>query len=288
VIDKYKDDLLKNAKCRGQLLQPCEKAKIELSGCLATQIELDQINEVYGEVEPITVTVDDFSQAAEELFIRCQLPVNRLLESHNIAPTECRFLMVGGSSPIQFLKTSFGPYLKKGAEVLNDLRGTVARGAALCAAELSGLQPETSDGQQLKITEISAHSIGIEVLGGGFSVVIAKGTELPCQCTRRFQTADGNQTRVSMDVYEGEDPVAKQIIQLSDNFVIGDLPPRRAGEIKVDVEMTIDSNGILHLRVIETANKGNVVSGVVDTAAQRDFQLAPKIMDVLCRSHSLD
>jgi molecular chaperone DnaK (HSP70) len=127
-VDDYEKNLLRNAKFRAKLLLQCEKAKIALSGGSVAAIELDQIIGEDEDVEPITVTVEDFTQAADELVIRCQLPITRLLESHKIAPTECRFLMVGGSSPIQFLKDYFVNYFQHRDEVLNDVRGAKSDG----------------------------------------------------------------------------------------------------------------------------------------------------------------
>jgi hypothetical protein len=136
--------------------------------------------------EVMRATVDDCSQIAEELFLRCQLPITRLLDTRPTAPTECRFGIVSGSSPIHFLKYYFDRYCHRQSEVLNDCRGAIARGAA----GFCGLQSKTSNGRQLESPEISADSIEIEVIDDTLSSVIRKGANLPCKGTRAFYTVD--------------------------------------------------------------------------------------------------
>jgi molecular chaperone DnaK (HSP70) len=173
----------------------------------------------------------------------------------------------------QFLGSQFG----KPPEVLTDPRGSIARGACVVAASLLGEHPKTENGMELSVSEVASHSIGIRVRGGGCSVIIPKGTELPCKCTQTYWTSEDNQSALAVDLYEGEKEMAADNFQLSGDFVIRNLPPRPAGEAKIVVELEIDQNGILHMRTVDQHNAANRVTGVIDTAVQQQDKVGHSI-----------
>jgi molecular chaperone DnaK (HSP70) len=143
---------------------------------------------------------------------------------------------------------------------------------------LLGLHPKTPRGDEIRITEVSSHNIGIELLTGAMSVIIPKGTPLPCKLGQTYNTAEDNQRAIAVNVYEGNNEMVKDNILLSNSLAIRDLPAIPAGQAKMSVEFEIDLNGILKMRATDLSNEKNQISAVLDMAIQQaDCPTAAKL-----------
>ncbi|OXA63086.1 Chaperone protein DnaK [Folsomia candida] len=102
------------------------------------------------------------------------------------------------------------------------------------------------------IQDVTPMSLGIEVYGGGFSVIIPKNTKIPIKFKEQYRTAHNNQTSVQITVYQGEADVAKDNNWLGE-FLLNNIPPEDAGKEKIDVTMEINMQGVLHVTAVCTS-----------------------------------
>jgi molecular chaperone DnaK (HSP70) len=252
---------------------------VSLSGHQSAEVHLAQILPDDGETEweDVVITISDFVNAAGACFERLFVPINKVLAEKNVSPSECRYLVVGGSAPISFLGDFLAKLFGKPGEVLNDRRGAIARGACFCAAQLKGLHPKTARGDELEIVEVAPHSIGQQCINDVFAEIIPKGTHLPCTLTRSFWTVADNQTRIAIKIFEGENPVASANLLLSNNLMVENLPPKPKGQAGINVTLAIDLSGICTVKGEEQMNASNQVQGTIDTGAQRECPIAWKL-----------
>jgi molecular chaperone DnaK (HSP70) len=144
----------------------------------------------------------------------------------------------------------------------------VARGCDRAA--LRELHPKTSDGRGLTTNEISAHSIGVEVVGGRFSLVIKTGTILGCRARGTFKTV----LDVGVNIFEGDDESIDRCTLLS---------RRPGGRVHFKVEVKIDANGVLHFRVRDREARRNIVTEMINTVTQQ-YPVATKVMEYITRN----
>ena len=114
--------------------------------------------------------------------------------------------------------------------------------------------------QEVVLLDVTPHSMGIKVAGDKMSVIIGRNTTIPTRERKIFSTTDNDQDFVAIEVYQGEDPAAPANRMLG-RFVLGDLPRRPAGQVRVEVSFTMDADGILHVAATElTTGKATSVT----------------------------
>ncbi len=242
-------DLSKDQMALQRLKEAAEKAKMELSTLLETEINLPFITaDATGPKHlAIKLTRARFEQMMADIFERTIGPCKQAMADANVTPTQIdEVVLVGGSTRIpkvqQMVKDLFGKEPNKSVNPDE----VVAVGAAVQGGVLGG---EVKDVLLLDVTPLS---LGIETLGGVFTKLIDRNTTIPTRKSETFSTAADNQTSVEIKVYQGERSMAKDNRMLGVFQLVG-IPPAPRGIPQVEVTFDIDANGILNVTAKDRA-----------------------------------
>ena len=242
-------DLSKDRMALQRLKEAAEKAKIELSTVLETDINLpfvtaDQSGPKHLQMK---LTRAKFEQLADDLFQRSMGPVKQALADAGLKPSEIdEVVLVGGTTRTpkiqQLVKEYFGKEPHKGVNPDE----VVAVGAAIQGGVLKG---EVKDVLLLDVTPLS---LGIETLGGVMTALISRNTTIPTRKSEIFSTATDNQTSVEVHVLQGERQFARDNRTLGRFHLVG-LPPAPRGVPQIEVAFDIDANGIVNVTAKDVA-----------------------------------
>lgn len=242
-------DLSKDRMALQRLKEAAEKAKIELSTVLETDISLPFITADQNGPKHLgmKLTRAKFEQLVDDLLQRSIAPVKQALADAGLKPTDIdEVVLVGGSTRIpkiqQLVKEFFGKEPHKGVNPDE----VVAVGAAIQGGVLKG---EVKDVLLLDVTPLS---LGIETLGGVTTTLIPRNTTIPTRKSEIFSTAADNQTSVEVHVLQGERPMARDNRTLG-RFVLEGLPPAPRGVPQIEVTFDIDANGIVNVSAKDLA-----------------------------------
>jgi len=237
-------DLTKDRQAMQRLREAAEKAKIELSNVVQTNINLPFISATAdGPVHlDVNLTRAKFEELTRDLLQRCEGPFLRAIQDAKIKASDIdEIVLVGGSTRMPMVQ-ELVKRLGNGKEPCKGVNPdeVVAVGAAIQAGVLAG---EVKDVVLLDVTPLS---LGIETLGGVFTKLIERNTTIPVRKSEIFSTAEDGQTTVHVKVYQGEREIAAHNKLLGD-FVLTGIPPAPRGVPQIEVTFDIDANGIVHV-----------------------------------------
>lgn len=236
-------DLTKDAQAMQRLKEACEKAKIELSTILETEINLPFISVDTSGPKHLTMkfTRSTLESLIEPIVGRCRHSIDQALSDGKLRPADIsRIILVGGPTRMPMVQKFVEDHVGKKVERGVDPMECVAGGAAIQAAVLTG---EIKDVLLLDVTPLT---LGIETLGGIFTPLIDRNTTIPVRKSQIFSTAADNQNAVTVHVLQGERPRAQDNVSLGRFDLVG-IPPAPRGMPQIEVTFDIDANGIIHV-----------------------------------------
>jgi len=236
-------ELTKDMKAMARLKEAAEKAKIELSNLMTTDIDLPYIamNTEGPQNLHITMTRAKLEQIASSIVEKIKEPIRRTIRDAGLSSGQIdKLVLFGGMTKMPLVQRTVEELVGKKMERGIDPMECVAIGASIQGAVLAG---EIDDIVLLDVTPLS---LGVETLGGVLTKVIDRNTTIPTKQTKIFSTAADMQTAVTIHVLQGERAMAKDNISLG-SFNLEGIPPSPRGVPQIEVTFDINADGVLNV-----------------------------------------
>ncbi|GAB5491387.1 MAG: molecular chaperone DnaK [Phototrophicaceae bacterium] len=242
-------DLSQDRQALQRLKESAEKAKIELSSTMQTDINLPFITADSGGPKHLNITLTraKFDQLSSDLLERLIVPVNQALDDAGLDKSAIdEIVLVGGSTRMPMVQEMVSERLDKQPNKSVNPDEVVAIGAALQAGVLSG------DVNDILLLDVTPLSLGLETMGGVFTKLIDRNTTIPVKKSQIFSTAVDNQPAVDIRVFQGERSMAEDNMLLGE-FQLQGIPSAPRGVPQVEVTFDIDANGIINVSATDKA-----------------------------------
>lgn len=249
IVDTFRKntgiDLSKDNAAMVRVREAAERAKIELSSVMETEVNLPFVS--YDQTSgpknlEMKLTRSKLEELINPIVERCRPPVTKALEDAKLSPSDVsKIVLVGGPTRIPLVRRFIASVMGKEPESGVDPMEAVALGAGIQAGIIAG--DVTSDIVLLDVTPLT---LGVEVLGGLREPLIERNTTIPTAKSKIFTTAADNQTAVTIHIVQGERPMASDNVSLG-SFNLSGIPPAPRGIPQIEVKFDLDANGILNV-----------------------------------------
>jgi molecular chaperone DnaK len=236
-------DLLQQKDALQRLREAAEKAKIELSTQVTTNVNLPYITAIDNQPKHLDVTLTraKFEELCADLLDRVKRPFEQALEDAKLKPGELdEVILVGGSTRMPMVQDLVKRLTGKEPNRSVNPDEVVAIGAAIQAGVLGG------EVKNIVLLDVTPLSLGVETMGGVFDKIIERNTTIPTKRSRIYTTAADNQPEVEIHILQGERPMARDNKSLG-KFHLQGIPPAPARIPQIEVTFDIDANGILQV-----------------------------------------
>jgi molecular chaperone HscC len=242
------DKALSEPAKHGALRFAAESAKRALASAIGCEVDLQGIG-----LGKLTLTQAEFEKACEPLLERLRAPIERALRDARLRVADLdEIALVGGASRMPMVRRLVSQLFGRLPARHLDPDQTIALGVAVCA----GLTSRDAAFEEMVLTDVCPHTLGIRIsesdgrggrIGDVFLPVIERNSVVPASRVKTVQTVADNQTTLSVDIFQGESRHCSQNIELGSVELT--IPPKKAGEVTVDVRYTYDVNGILDVDI---------------------------------------
>jgi molecular chaperone DnaK len=279
LVDQFKKengiDLQNDRMAIQRIREAAEKAKIELSSTVSTEINLPFITADASGPKHINSKLSraQFETLVDGLIKKTVDPVKKALKDANLSTSDIgEVILVGGMTRmpkvVETVKSLFG---KEPSKAVNPDEA-VAIGAAIQGAVLAG---EVTDVLLLDVTPLS---LGIETLGGVFTRLIPRNTTIPTKKSQIFSTAAEGQTSVEIRVFQGERELVRDN-KLIGNFTLSGIPPAPKGVPQIEVSFDIDADGIINVSARDKASNKDASITVAGSSGLSDSEIEKMVSD---------